>query len=237
MRPVATAVSRGDSPVVAVLATTRATLDERPHVGTDASDLSTLAGARAGTIGVTLRIGKHKDEHRPLEIKDARGKCCSSQVGEALLPLPRRFGGTVVPVGAVVALTGATTVLADSSTDDPVAGATAPTVGACSMASSVARGDGGRGLHLSGGPPPPPPSLSSSSSSDDKFTGVVGGESPCCSRSRYSSLCCSRCSHRLILLSFAHAARSCSRHCAARAGARAQGVGRSDRAASTVTLC
>jgi hypothetical protein len=173
MRPVATAVSRGDSPVVAALAAARATLDECPHVGTDASDLSTLAGAGAGTIGVTLRIGKHKDEHRPLEIKDARGKCCSPQVGEALLPLPRGFGGAVVPVGAAVALTGASAVLADSSTYDPVVGATAPTVGACSVAASVARGDGGRGLHHSGDRPP---SLSSSSS-DDKFTGVVGGES------------------------------------------------------------
>jgi hypothetical protein len=33
------------------------------------------------------------------------------------------------------------------------------------------------------------------------------------------------------------AARSCSRRCTARAAARARGVGRSDRAASTVTLC
>jgi hypothetical protein len=38
-----------------VLAAARDTLDERRLVGTDASDLSTLAGARGGTVGATLR--------------------------------------------------------------------------------------------------------------------------------------------------------------------------------------
>jgi hypothetical protein len=37
--------------------------------------------------------GKHKGEHRPLEIKDALGKCRSPQGGEAPLPLPRGFRG------------------------------------------------------------------------------------------------------------------------------------------------
>jgi hypothetical protein len=80
-----------------------------------------------------------------------------------------------------------------------------------------------------------PPSLSSSSSSDDEFASVVGGESPYCSCSRYSLSCFSRCSHRLILLSFVRAARSCSRRCTARAAAQARGVGGSNRAASKVT--
>jgi hypothetical protein len=160
------------------------------------------------------RRKKYKDEHQPLEIKGARGKCCSPQVGEALLPLPRGFRGVAVaPDGAAVALTGASAVLAGSSTKNPVAGASAHTTGANSTATSAACGDGGGGIHLSGGGA----SLSSSSSFDDEFAGVPRGESPCCSRSRYSSLCCSR---RLILLSFD-----------------AWRVGGCDRATSTVTLC
>jgi hypothetical protein len=80
-----------------------------------------------------------------------------------------------------------------------------------------------------------PLSLSSSSSSDE-FSGIAGG-SPCCSRSPYSSLSCSQRSRRWILLFFPRAARSCSRRYAARAAARARGVGGSDHAASTITLC
>jgi hypothetical protein len=60
---------------------------------------------------------------------------------------------------------------------------------------------------------------------------------PCWPRSRYSSLCYSRRSRRLILLSFARAAHSCSRRCVARTAARARGVGGSNHAVSTVTLC
>jgi hypothetical protein len=130
-----------------------------------------------------------------------------------------------------VVLTDAYAAPAGASTNDPTAGAS-------SVAASVAYGDGGGGFHLSRGARPP--SLSSSSSSSvEEFSGVagVGGESPCCLRSRYSSLSFSRCSRCRILLSFLRAARSCSRRCAAWAAARAQGVGGSDRAASTVTLC
>jgi hypothetical protein len=79
------------------------------------------------------------------------------------------------------------------------------------------------------------PSLSSSS--DDEFANAGEGESPCCSRSRYSSLCCSWRSHLLSFISFALTTRSCSRCCAARSAARARGIGRSDRAAFTITIC
>jgi hypothetical protein len=79
------------------------------------------------------------------------------------------------------------------------------------------------------------PRHSSSSSSDDEYSEVPGEESPCCSRSRNSSLLCSRRSRRRILFSFLSAARSCSRRCAARA--RAQGVGGSDRATFTAITC
>jgi hypothetical protein len=51
---VATAVLHSGSLDAAVLATVCGALDERRLVGTDVSDLSTLAGARAGTVGVAL---------------------------------------------------------------------------------------------------------------------------------------------------------------------------------------
>jgi hypothetical protein len=52
--PVATAVSRDGSLITAVLAVARGALSERCLVVTGAPDLSALAGARAGTISVTL---------------------------------------------------------------------------------------------------------------------------------------------------------------------------------------
>jgi hypothetical protein len=140
----------------------------------------------------------------PSKSKAREGKRYSPQVGEAPLPLPR---GLPPPAPA------------GTSTDNPTAGASAPAVGTNSTAASAARGDGGGGFHLSGAARPP--SLPSSSS-DDEFTGASGGggEGLRCSRSRYSSSYCSRRSRRLILLSFACAARSCSRCCVARAAAR-----------------
>jgi hypothetical protein len=173
-------------------------------------------------------------EHTRLSTSPSKSRAHRGSATHLKLEKPRFIflegsGGTaVVPAGATVALTGASAALAGSSTDDPAAGASAPATGAC----STARGDGGRGFHFSGGGP----SLSTSSSFDNEFAGVPGGESPCCSPSRYSSLCCSRRSHLLILLSFARAARSCSRRCEAWVATRAQAVGGSDRAASMVTL-
>jgi hypothetical protein len=165
----------------------------------------------------------------PSNSKAHKGKCYSPQVGETPLPLPRGLGGTsVVPASASTAPAGA-------STDDPAAGASAPAAGTNSRPASSARGDGDRGFHLS--EVARPPSLSSSSSSDDEFASASGGESPCYSCSRYSSLYCSRRSRHLSFFSFARAARSCSRHCAAQAAARARGVGGSDRAVFAVTLC
>jgi hypothetical protein len=73
--PEATTTSCNGSPVAVALTAARDALDERHLVVTSVPDLSTLAGTRAGTIGVTLRMKKHKDEHQPLEIKGARGKC------------------------------------------------------------------------------------------------------------------------------------------------------------------
>jgi hypothetical protein len=79
---VATAVSRDGSPVTAALTTVHGALTERRLVDTGSFDLSALAGARAGTIGVTLSTKKKKNKHQPLEIKGVEGRCCSPQVGE-----------------------------------------------------------------------------------------------------------------------------------------------------------
>jgi hypothetical protein len=50
------AVLRGPSlTAITALPAARGALDERRLVGTAASDLNTLAGARGGTVGATLR--------------------------------------------------------------------------------------------------------------------------------------------------------------------------------------
>jgi hypothetical protein len=86
--------------------------------------------------------------------------------------------------GTSTAPTGASAVPADTSTDDPVTGGSAPTSTVDSMAATSARGDGGAGSHLSEVVCSP----SLSFSSEDKFANAGGGERPCCSHSRYSSL-------------------------------------------------
>jgi hypothetical protein len=119
---------------------------------------------------------------------------------------------TVASPDASAARTGTSAARVASSVDRPAAGASAPAPGTCSSTAFAALGEGGAGSHLSGGACPP--SLYSSSSSfDDKYSDVAEGEIPCCSRSRNSS---PRCSRRRIPRSFFRAARSCSRHCAAR---------------------
>jgi hypothetical protein len=137
---------------------------------------------------------------------------------------------TAAPPVNSAACAGASAARVTSLVGCLVAGAHAPSPGAVSSAASAALGEGGEGSHLSGRVRPP--SLSSSSP-DDESSEVAGGESPCCSGSRNSSSRCSRCSRRRILFSFLRAARSCSHRCAARARARARGVGGSDRVAST----
>jgi hypothetical protein len=59
----ATVVECRDLSIASVPPAARGALDERRLVGTDVSDLSTLACARAGTVGVTLRTKKGKTEH------------------------------------------------------------------------------------------------------------------------------------------------------------------------------
>jgi hypothetical protein len=240
---VATAVPRDGLPVVAALPATRGAPVERRLVGMDTSDLRALADARAGIVGATLRTQKQKTELQSLETgAPGEGTTYLKVEKPRFLFLEGSAGAIVAPIVATAALPDAPAVLAGtsaaraaSSTDRSAVGASAPTVSACSFAASTSLSDGGGGFHLSRGAPP---SLSSSSSSsDDEFSGVVWGESPWCSHSRYSSSCCYRRSRRRILFSFLRAARSCSRRCMARMTARARGVGGSDREASMVTLC
>jgi hypothetical protein len=70
---VATAVSRGGSPVAAVLAAAHGTLRERRLVVAGAPNLSVFAGARAGTRGVTLRTRMHEGEHWPSKFRACAG--------------------------------------------------------------------------------------------------------------------------------------------------------------------
>jgi hypothetical protein len=159
--PEATTTSRDGSPVAA-----RDALDERRLVVMSAPDLSALAGARAGTIGVTLRMKKHKDEHRP-----PRNEGCA---GELLLTSSWRR-----PASYSSKVRGAPLLRPPAPpwrSRAPLL--MAPATDANSTTASTACGDGGRGFHILGGPRPP--SLSSSSSSDDDPAGVPGGESPCC---------------------------------------------------------
>jgi hypothetical protein len=59
--PAASAASRGGSLAAAALSAALDALDECRLVGTDAPDLSALAGARGGTVDATLRTQKQKD--------------------------------------------------------------------------------------------------------------------------------------------------------------------------------
>jgi hypothetical protein len=90
--PVTTTVPRDRSLVAAALPAARGALDERRLVGTDTSNLSALACARAGTVGATLRMEKCKAKLQPLKIGGVWGPGHPPQTGEAPLPLPRGFG-------------------------------------------------------------------------------------------------------------------------------------------------
>jgi hypothetical protein len=63
--------TRDDSPAATALAAVRCALSERRLVVASIPNLSTLAGARAKTVGVTLSVEKRKSERLPLEIEGA----------------------------------------------------------------------------------------------------------------------------------------------------------------------
>jgi hypothetical protein len=158
--PVATVMPSGSSPDAAVLAAARGTLDERNLIGTAVSDLSTLAGAREGTVGVTLRTRNTRVSIGPSKSRTHGGNAAHLRLEKPRFLFLEGLGGApVAPAGTAVVLTGA-------STDDFAVGASMPAAGA----SSSARGDGGGGFHLSRGRPrhsllPPPPPMRSSPAS------------------------------------------------------------------------
>jgi hypothetical protein len=195
--PVAIVVPRGGSPVAAALAAAHGALYERRLVSTAASDLSTLAGARAGTVGVTLRTRNTRVSIDPSKSRTHGGKTAHLKLEKPHFLFLEGSGGAAValastavaPTGASAALasssakdpaTGAFTPAAGSSVEDPATGAFTPAAGASSAAAPTARGDGGGGFHLSRRRGARPPLLPSScSSSDVEFTGVVRGRPRC----------------------------------------------------------
>jgi hypothetical protein len=102
---VAMAASCGGSLTAAALSVTRGALDERRLVGTDASDLSALAGARAGTVGGTLRTRKQEIELQPLETRTSGGVTAYLKVEKPrFLFLEGSTGAAVAAAVAAVAL-------------------------------------------------------------------------------------------------------------------------------------
>jgi hypothetical protein len=197
----ATATLREGSPIVAALLAAHGALDEHRLVGTDASDLSTLAGASVGTVNVTLRTRKQKTELQPLETGTYGGATAYLKVEKArFLFLEGSADAAVAPVAAAAALpdvseahADASAVRAAPSTDRPVAGASAPATGACSFAPLRLLATG-VGASTSRGSQPPITLLFLLLRR--RVLWGRQGESPCCSRSWYSSLCCSRRSRR-----------------------------------------
>jgi hypothetical protein len=188
--PVATAASCGGSLAAVALSTARSALDERRLMGTDASNLSALAGARAGTVSATLRTRRQETELQPFETGTPGGATTYLKVEKPrFLFLEGSAGAAVAPVVATAALpdasatcVGASAVGAASSTDRPAAGASAPTTGACP---SAAHGDRGGGFHLSRGAhphrsllPPPRPMMSSSESRGERVPAARAAGTP-----------------------------------------------------------
>jgi hypothetical protein len=246
----------------AVPTAARVTIDERRLVGIDASALSTLAGARGARLASPCKHENRvshprQSSTRPLErqlLTSRRRKPASSSSRSPLTsrarpawppprllpppPLMRSLPCARAPPPRAQAppwRAGTSAARAASAVDRLAAGAPTPAPAVDSLVTGVGSGDGGAGSHLLGRTCPL--SSSSSSSSDDEYSSVPGEESPCCSHSQNSSLLRSRRSRRRAFLSLLRSTRSCSHRCAARASARDRGVGGSDRAAFTRTIC
>jgi hypothetical protein len=160
----------------AVLAPTRGALDERRRVGTDASALNTLAGARGGTVGTTLHKHKQKirtlgrqkpnpaEEQAPyLEEEKARLLFLEASVdGAGAAGAPVAAPPDISAVRSSAARAGTSAARTAPVVDCLAAGAAAPAPGDAALAAGVGSGDGGEGSHLSEGPcprllPPHPP--------------------------------------------------------------------------------
>jgi hypothetical protein len=174
-----------------MLPAARGALDERRLVGTTASDLNTLAGARGGTVGATLRTRRRRNQTPASRRHDVWGSARLPQGGEAPLPLPwglgRRCGCSRrchrrTPSrlrGARWHLSGTRRHLRGArrfSHGLPGDGRSCARPKRCLLGRLRGSGRGGAGSHLSGRARPPllP---SSSSSSDDEYSEVTGEDS------------------------------------------------------------
>jgi hypothetical protein len=141
----------GGSLAAAALSAEHDTVDEVRLVGTNVPNLSTLAGARSGTVGAALRARRQWIELQPLETRMSRGAIAYFKVEKPrFLFLEGSAGAVVAAAVATTALTdasvaraGASAARAVSSTDRPTAGASVPALGACSFAASAALDKGG----------------------------------------------------------------------------------------------
>jgi hypothetical protein len=110
----------------------------------DVPDLSTLAGARSGTVGATLGARRQEVELQPLGTRTSGGATTYLKVEKpCFLFLEGSTGAVEAAAVATAALRDASAARAASPTDRPAAGASAPAPGACSSAASAALGEGG----------------------------------------------------------------------------------------------
>jgi hypothetical protein len=194
---------------VAMLPAARDTLDEHRLVGTTASDLNTMAGARGARWAPPCE--RESKKVKPSLVSKMRRVGQRSPTSGWRIPVSSSSGDrrTLCPPPQPLS--------SQRRAPTPPRRASPPSYAAWRCLLCCLRGSGRGGRRL-----PPigescPPSLSSSSSCDDEYSEVAGEESPSCSRSRNSSVLCSHRSCHRILFSFLRAARSCSRRCAARA--------------------
>jgi hypothetical protein len=155
---VATAMLRGGSLVAAVvLPVTLGALDEHRLVGTDASDLSALAGARGGDGRRHLANAKNKKiKLLPLEMGASGGVIAYLKVEKPCFLFLEGWTGAVVAAAvatavlpnAFAACAGASVARIAPSVDHLAVRTSAPAPGACSSAASAALGEGSAGSHL-----------------------------------------------------------------------------------------
>jgi hypothetical protein len=159
----ATAALCGGSPVAtAVLPVTLGALDERLLVGTDASDLSALAGARGGTVGATLRTQNGRIRLLPIKNVASGGAVTYLKVEKPRFRFLEGSTGAVAATGvATAALPDASTTRADtfaaraaSSVDRPAAGASHPPQALAPLPPPRLSVRGVQAPTSQGGPPP-----------------------------------------------------------------------------------
>jgi hypothetical protein len=160
----------------------------------DVPDLSTLAGARSGTISAALSTRRQEFELQPFETRAFGEAAAYLKVekprflfleGSADAVAAADIAAAALP-DASAARTGASATCAAPSVDRLVASAPRLPQVLAPLPPPRLSVRGARAPTSQGGACPP--SLSSSSPSpDDEYFKVTGGESPYCSRSRNSS--------------------------------------------------